>query len=109
MTFDKKEYGKLYRKKMKYKIFDHYSNGKNCCACCGENEKDFLTIDHVAENGAEHRKQIGRASDKLHNWLIKNNFPAGYQILCFNCNCARSYRGKGTCPHVTRMKEEMIQ
>jgi hypothetical protein len=26
------------------------------CACCGEFERDFLTLDHVNNDGAEHRR-----------------------------------------------------
>src|SRR5882762_6979050 len=32
------------RVKWKRQIFDHYGN---CCACCGEKEIVFLTVDHI--------------------------------------------------------------
>lgn len=66
------------------------------CACCGETEKVFLTIDHIKGGGNQHRK-IVKNGDKFHHWLIRNNFPAGFQVLCFNCNCAKSR--VGVCPH----------
>ena len=33
----------------------------------------------------------------LLKWIIKNNFPKGFQILCHNCNSAKAVYGK--CPH----------
>jgi hypothetical protein len=35
----------------------------------------------------------------LYRWLVKNNFPKEFQILCHNCNFAK-FR-LGTCPHET--------
>lgn len=66
------------------------------CACCGEDETRFLTIDHVNNDGATHRREIG--SGALYWWLAKNGYPAGYRLLCWNCNCGRALNG-GICPH----------
>jgi len=73
-------------------LLEHY--GKSC-ACCGETIFEFLTIDHINNNGAEHRRKIGRS--ETYKWLIENNFPEGFQILCMNCNSAKGFYGK--CPH----------
>jgi len=66
------------------------------CACCEENKYEFLTINH---NGSEEHKSTERGSGgKLYRWLIKNNFPKdSYQLLCYNCNYAKSFFGY--CPH----------
>jgi hypothetical protein len=64
--------------------------------------KEFLQIDHVNNDGAEHRKQLGRGGSRLYQWLRKHNFPTGFQVLCANCN-----RGKallGVCPHQLKVK-----
>ena len=66
------------------------------CACCGESDFRFLTIDHVGNNGSEERKQGIRAS-RLYYKIIREQFPATYQILCYNCNCAKGVYG--ICPH----------
>lgn len=67
------------------------------CICCGESQIDVLTIDHVKNDGAQHRRLIGGGS-RLYAWLRKNGFPQdGFQILCFNCNRAKFYYG--VCPH----------
>lgn len=55
------------------------------CACCGEKNIEFLTIDHVMRDGAEHRKEIGNG---IMAWLKKNDYPSGFRILCWNCNKA---------------------
>ena len=36
----------------------------------------------------------------LHNWIIKNNFPDYFQILCQNCNFAKGMKkNNNKCPH----------
>jgi len=84
----------------KMQVIGHYG-GK--CACCGERRVEFLTVDHMAGGGSQHRKIIG---GKIHRWLIKNGFPGEFQILCFNCNSAKALFG--VCPHrrVTSNKME---
>ena len=69
------------------------------CACCGEAEPMFLTIDHVENNGSQHRKELGTLGGaKFYLWLIANHFPRGFQVLCSNCNHGR-HRNGGICPH----------
>lgn len=71
------------------------------CACCGENEEAFLSIDHVNGGGTAHRKEIRVSSGKtFYRWLINNNFPDGFQTLCMNCNVAKWKLG--VCPHQTK-------
>lgn len=73
------------------------------CACCGEKDVDFLTMDHVNNDGKEHRKEVG-SGHSIYAWLEKNDFPDGIvQVLCWNCNLGRYYGG-GTCPHA-RLKD----
>jgi hypothetical protein len=92
------------RKKAKLEVVQHYG-GK--CACCGETELLFLTMDHINNDGAKHRREMsdgkrtssGReVGSQIYFWLRKNNFPTGFQILCWNCNCGRNLNG-GVCPH----------
>lgn len=67
------------------------------CACCGESRLAFLTIDHVNGCSKEQRRREGLGS-QFYRWLQKNGYPAGYQVLCFNCNLGREVNG-GVCPH----------
>lgn len=66
------------------------------CACCGETELDFLSIDHINGGGKKHMAKIGFGSG-FYYWLKRNGYPSGYQVLCFNCNHAKSICG--VCPH----------
>lgn len=86
------------RSVMRSKVLDHYGRK---CACCGEAEEMFLEIDHVNSDGAQHRKEIGTASSHIIRWLIKHNFPPGFQLLCSNCNHGKMRCG-GICPHTLR-------
>lgn len=90
------EHKRKFKQKRRLIVLIYYGGDPPKCACCGESHTEFLTIDHINNDGAEHRKRIG-GSGNLVNWLIQNNYPKGYQILCSNCNCAKgSY---GYCPH----------
>ena len=66
------------------------------CACCGETRVEFLTLDHVNNDGNAHRQQCGSTYGTY--WHLKrNSFPPIMQVLCFNCNMARA--AIGVCPH----------
>jgi hypothetical protein len=80
--------------KLRDEVFRAY--GGYCCACCGETERRFLSIDHVNGGGQRHRKAIGGGS--LYTWLRVNGFPPGFQVLCHNCNLGKTLN-RGICPH----------
>ena len=90
---------KYYEKKLR--VFTHYSMGTPKCACCGESIMEFLTLDHMQHDGAAHRKEISgqhAGGAKVYNWIEKHKYPAGFQVLCYNCNCGQEL-AKGVCPH----------
>lgn len=88
---------KAYREKTRDICFAAY--GGYTCVCCNETEKKFLTLDHKNNDGAKHRKEIGyRGGYAFYLWIIRNNFPPMFQVLCFNCNHGRQLNG-GVCPH----------
>ena len=93
------------QRKRKLFVYTKYSNGIPECTCCGITGLEFLTIDHIIpkrkmENDPKMIK-IGfkstRKAGALNQWLVTNNFPKGFQILCWNCNFAKGILGK--CPH----------
>jgi len=88
--------------KIKTEIFQKYGYK---CNCCGEAQKEFLTIDHIDGNGGELRKS-GKHSrgNTFYKWIIENNFPDSLQILCRNCNWAKWYSGVNICPHKLNKK-----
>lgn len=66
------------------------------CALCGESLLEFLTIDHINDDGAEHRRELrsgGNGGHNIYAWLRKNKYPHGFQTLCCNCNMAKSIIG----------------
>lgn len=73
-----------YTMMMKDKFFEHYGSE---CAMCGEKSKDVLTIDHINDNGAEHRKKVGDSTYNVVLDLERRGWPENeVQTLCYNCN-----------------------
>jgi len=103
---------KVLRAKTRRAAFKAYGGA---CACCGESRHEFLSIDHIAGGGNKHRKDLGlRAGWPFYRWLRLNNWPKDFQVLCFNCNCARGFFGY--CPHEAPLNvphressEELVQ
>lgn len=85
---------KRHKLKIKTTVMMHYgSDGIAKCAKCGYNDIRALSIDHIDGKGCDHRKELGRGNGsgkKFYKWLIKNNFPDGYQVLCMNCQFIKS-------------------
>lgn len=67
------------------------------CECCGETIIEFLTIDHINNDGAAHRKRVGKGK-RIYADIKAQGYPEGqYRVLCFNCNISRGFYGY--CPH----------
>jgi len=55
-----------------------------------------LSIDHLIPfKELSHDRTV--RSHRLYQLLKRNNYPKGYQILCINCNSAKS--NNEFCPH----------
>lgn len=81
---------KRYAVKLKREVLSHYSGGTPVCNRCGFDENiAALTIDHVNNDGASHRRELAAQnqlpSKRFYNWLKHQGYPAGFQVLCFNC------------------------
>lgn len=89
---------KRYRNKLKTGVITAYGGA---CTCCGETTHEFLTLDHVNNNGkAERMALFGKnagATMSIYRTVRDAGYPPDYTVLCFNCNIARSLFG--TCPH----------
>ena len=97
---------KLWRNTDKQDAIEHYGG---ICACCGESNQAFLTIDHINGGGTQHRKKNKNGSivgNSVYRWLRKQGYPDGHQVLCFNCNCAKGLYGQ--CPHQTLAVQQSI-
>lgn len=89
----------VHQQGVKNAVFQAY--GGYCC-CCGETDPRLLTLDHVNNDGAEHRRSLGNRSRNLYRWARENGFPATLQVACWNCNTGR-HLNNGTCPHQDRL------
>ena len=69
------------------------------CACCGEKHPSFLSLDHINNDGGEHRSKYTSSNNTLiYADARREGWPTDkYQLLCYNCHSAKSY--KGQCPH----------
>lgn len=97
------EIGKRYNfdrwRRLRNWIFNHYGN---LCVCCGESEPEFLTLDHIANDGAADKRREGIDVYWRIRRTVKQSgqWPVGFQTLCYNCNCSK---GKlGVCAHEYR-------
>ena len=90
------------RRDLTLEVYSHYSkviskSDVPVCACvgCGEKHIEFLTLDHI--NG---RKSMNHdpslKAEKLCRRLKRDSYPKGIQVLCWNCNSAKS--NKPFCP-----------
>lgn len=102
-----------YRQKMRLQALIAYSPGgvpRCACPACPENSGphlEFLTLDHIDGDGAAHRQSLIKTAKRadsgtslaLYCWLRDNNFPPGFQVLCYNCNSAKGTSQNQKCPH----------
>lgn len=90
---------KKHSRKLKIETMNAY--GGCFCNICNENDLNVLTIDHVNNDGWYERRLIlkgaNRAGNTAYAYLRKMGYPAGYQVLCFNCNMAK-HRNNGENP-----------
>ena len=87
---------KMWRKYRK-RIFDYYGWE---CKCCGETMSEFLSIDHINNDGYLDKNPNGdkKSGKELYSLIIKEGFSDRFQTLCMNCNWGKKI-GKGVCPH----------
>jgi len=95
---------KIIRMKRKLKVMKHYSPELKC-ECCGENNIEFLTLEHPNLDGPKLREH--RLGTGYYSWLIKNNFPHKLKVLCLNCNF--SIGRYGYCPHHKESKFKHLE
>lgn len=95
-------YGRRNHRKIRDAALIHYGSNPPRCACCGEGAKEFLVIDHINNDGSKHRRTF-KGARQIYQWLKNNSYPDGFQVLCHNCNFAKShYPG---CPHQSKTPE----
>ena len=92
---------RLWEAKLRFAMITAYGS---TCACCGELEPAFLTLDHIGGGGAKHRAEKGQSTGTYLD-LRKRGWPKDkYQLLCMNCNWVT--RLGAPCPHVEKRANE---
>lgn len=76
---------------LRREVIDFYGGR---CACCDQTELNFLALDHRNNDGNVHRRVV---RGNMYQWAKKSNFPNILQVLCHNCNLAKTFYG--ICPH----------
>ena len=73
--------------RLKQEVLTHYGKDGNLQCCwpeCTIKDLDMLSLDHVNDDGAEHRKHIGKGT-RMYLWAKRCGFPVGIlQTLCHN-------------------------
>ena len=97
-----REYNKIHRHKLKIATLLRYSgtDPPRCADPFGIHKEPFtildaLTIDHINNDGAKDRSQLHggkRGGVRFYEILKKNGYPAGYQVLCANCNLIKEMK-----------------
>jgi hypothetical protein len=82
---------KRHRFRVKFNVIKHYSNGTFKCKKCGFSDMRALQLDHINGNGKKETQLLKRSGNGFYSYLINNNYPDGYQILCANCNWIKKY------------------
>jgi hypothetical protein len=86
---DSAAYAPLRRARNRKLVFAHYGE---TCAYDNADCSGGLEIDHRDGNGDTHRTEIFGArcgGTPMYQWLVKNNFPEGFQTLCRYHNHAK--------------------
>jgi hypothetical protein len=104
---DRETYNAAQRAKnrqLKHEVFTYYGGS---CACCEESILEFLTIDHVKGDGGKMRREgtHPKGGVELYRWIKRQGYPAYFQVLCYNCNCAKRIGDK--CPH--QVMRELVE
>lgn len=72
------------------------------CPGCSVTTYEFLAIDHIEGGGCKERREKKFAnSQTFYSYLDKNYEPDKYQVLCHNCNSAKSFYGG--CPLIGKV------
>lgn len=89
---------------LKEKVYSAYGHA---CSCCGETQSEFLTLDHVNNDGNTHRKVMGGQAEAFLKWIIANDYPNSIQVLCWNCQWGK-VKNDGICPHQATRNDHPI-
>ena len=85
---------------MRVKFLDMYGRK---CQCCNETIVEFLTLDHIQNDGNTKRKTGEHGGSQAYRAAVKEYQPHLYRVLCMQCNWARGQYGE--CPHKRKQQK----
>jgi len=93
----KREPAKYRRQLNKRHKLEYIAEYGEKCQICGEDNWEFLTVDHTNGGGTQHRKELMKLGVKVgapfYTWLKRQGYPKDkYQLLCCNCNAVKGIR-----------------
>jgi len=91
------ERSRIQRQEMRRTALCHYGGTPPRCYCCGTRYEQHLTI--AAMEGENLSGSTGLSGTNLYRKLARENYPAGYRVLCWNCLMARTFYS--ACSHLS--------
>jgi hypothetical protein len=84
-----------------FPVMGELCGGEPRCQCpgCGQSLPAFLSIDHVHNDGYAEKHAGGARRGPGERLAAVRREPHRFQVLCFNCNSAKGFRGHGRCPY----------
>lgn len=79
-------YDQTRARQLKQQAFEAYGGVKCAWPGCNETRLDVLSLDHIAQDGAERRRQGEPGGRQLYARLKSQGYPPGYRALCRNHN-----------------------
>lgn len=62
-----------------------------CCAFCGDDRLEVLTVDHIQGDGKDHRAEIQGQYRGIYDFLSRTDHrPDLYRLLCGSCHLAHT-------------------
>jgi hypothetical protein len=89
------ERSKQQRQELRLEALRHYGGSPARCACCDTTYTEHLTV--AAMDGDILFGASGQTGTTLYRKLAKENYPAGYRVLCWSCLMAKALYH--ACPH----------
>ncbi len=67
----------------------------NKCSCCGLSEVSCLQIDHINNDGADHRKSLNGGT-RIYRYILTHydTDKDRFQLLCGNCHNSKTQLGQ---------------
>lgn len=82
-----REKHQAYQQALKLAAFEAYGGPR--CVKCGFEDIRALNLDHINGGGTKDRRS--RPSQTIYLYLKREGYPAGFQVLCANCNSIKKY------------------